>query len=164
MQLQPYNVFIEKSFPTFITTSGLRYHVYFYENNSFIEDNPLISGYIWEFGFDFEGVCIKGNSNDLRIAPTICLITKTYLAANEDKVLYVIYDSIDNREKARKKLFTRWFRSVNVGGFEKHDFFFESEVMNIYGSIIIHKDHTFKNIVLKQLNNLRSVYSELKNA
>lgn len=136
--LLPYKFYQTKENTYFFDTSqGIKYLISFYTINNFFPDYP---GYVFEFSFSPEN---KRAKNDKRISITIINILKQILEKPENAIVF-IYESSDNKQFARQKLFEKWFNYFG-DGFQKYD----AEIMiddNItyYNSLITSTQNPFK--------------------
>jgi Family of unknown function (DUF6169) len=135
---------------SFQTDNGILYTVDFEDASYYIEGlSPL-----YQFSFypkDFVGSKHKGKM-DVRVRDTILTLLNQFFIDSSRSLIFIC-ESLDSREKARFKLFDNWFKQFADGSLEKYDKEIEVEVTSItvYGSLIIHKDNTDKDLIFQKL-------------
>lgn len=92
-------------------------------------------------------------AEDSRIADTVHKLLSEFFEDDEG-TLIVIYDTIDGRGYARKRKFNRWFEKHNINHVEKWDYEIVDEETSIPNSLLIHKGHPFKEVIIKAYEKL----------
>lgn len=115
---------------------------------------PEIARHIFMFNIDV----IKGNPDesvsDDRIGITVLQVISSFFQKSQNVALYVC-DSMDNRQLSRKRKFDIWFWKYNDGSLIKEDDIAIIEGVEIYNSMILHKQNEhLREIILayKELN------------
>ncbi|MCF6365291.1 MAG: DUF6169 family protein [Bacteroidales bacterium] len=152
----PYKIFFEDEEYFFNTNSGIKYILYFKDVNyfgiSYLDKN------ISEFIFNPETG--KGR-NDKNIRLTVFSIIKSFFSKNTDNVLFYIADNSDNKHKARKRLFNKWFKENNLK-LEKFDFQLKDGDIIYYGSLILSENNTYYSEYKSEINKTLMAFKNAK--
>lgn len=138
---------------TFQTENGVSYTVDFEDASYYIEGlSPL-----YQFSFypkDFVGSKQKSKM-DVRVRDTILTLLNEFFDDSSRSLLFIC-ESLDSRGKARFKLFDNWFKQFAGNALEKYDKEIEVEVTStiVYGSLIIHKNNTDKDLIFQKLEEI----------
>jgi len=92
--------------------------------------------------------------SDERIGLTILEVFNSFFQKSQNGAVYVC-DSLDDRQRSRKRKFDRWFWKYNDGSLLKEDDIAVIEGTEIYNSLILHKQNKFLTeiiIAYKELN------------
>jgi hypothetical protein len=138
----------------FVTDRGIRYTVYFLDYSSMFADYPGIGYQIFTFNIDVLTGNPNETSSDERIGLTILEVFNSFFQKSQNVAVYVC-DSLDDRQRSRKRKFDRWFWKYNDGSLLKEDDIAVIEGTEIYNSLILHKQNEFLNeiiIAYKELN------------
>jgi hypothetical protein len=132
--LIPYEYYVdeEKQVIVFVTTAGTRYEIELKTTGEvYFGHYPLLKSKCYEFSLNIA----KGNINkkDLRIRLTVVEIIRQFLL--HGNLIICIYDSTDNKQKVRYKLFNSWF-NLYGSEFEKQDILFQYEMTDYYLSLL----------------------------
>jgi hypothetical protein len=138
----------------FVTDYRVRYSIYFIDYGAMFFAYPEIAEQIYMFNIDV----IQGNpvdsASDDRIGLTVLQVFQLFFQRTENVVVYVC-DTLDDRHLARKRKFDSWFWRYNDGSLIKEDDIAIVEGVEIYNSLIIHKNNQhLREIVIayKELN------------
>ena len=123
----------------FETDNGLRYRAYFIAF-------PATFYTLYSFSFEKEE---GAGAYDPRVKDTIVTVLHDFFDA-ENYVLGYTCDVTDGHERARKRLFDRWFAQENDGSLRKIDF----QTDNIYVSLIVNKDYFAIDEAVQDINQL----------
>lgn len=115
---------------SFTTIWGITYSAYFVKVPT-EDDLPL-------FSFSFEKVGEEHSVYDPKVKSTICSILEDFFEKEVNAMLFVC-EQIDGREKARFKLFDKWYNDYKER-FDRIDYCSE----NIYSSVIMDKGNPLK--------------------
>ncbi|MEO6281800.1 MAG: DUF6169 family protein [Dyadobacter sp.] len=98
----------------FKTDSGAFYSCYFLNGSGYFDDYPLIKGDILTFGLRrisrSEGFFV--DKHDARIKETVIHILAQTFEANPERSLFVMYETMDGRQRNRKITFARWYNEA----------------------------------------------------
>lgn len=115
--------------------------------------HPEIANNIYMFNIDV----LNGNPDftisDERIGLTILEVFNHFFSTRQNVAVYVC-DSLDDRQLARKRKFDIWFWKFNDGSLIKEDDIAIVEGVEIYNSMILHKQN-------KHLAEIIIAYKEL---
>ena len=115
---------------SFTTIRGITYSAYSVKVPT-EDDLPL-------FSFSFEKVGEEHSVYDPKVKSTICSILEDFFEKEVNAMLFVC-EQIDGREKARFKLFDKWYNDYKER-FDRIDYCSE----NIYSSVIMDKGNPLK--------------------
>lgn len=135
----------------FTTDQSLKYLVYFREKPGYFYLFPDVEEYIYDFGFEVAIPINQPMRLDKKISNTISAIVHQFLQNNE-RALYFICHSEDKKHLSRRRLFANWYKTLNVGLIEMHDFSMIDEDNSIYGSIMFQNDCPHKERILEVFN------------
>jgi hypothetical protein len=131
----------------FSTSNGLHYEVQTtLVGDIYFSNFPAAQSNSYEFCFDIKGEPPQKLKYDKRIALTIIEIVRAIL--NKGSVIIFVCDSLDNRQKSRHTLFTKWFASYGED-FEKYDVSIEDDSTIHYVSLLF--DPKQQNISISQV-------------
>ena len=138
----------------FVTSIGIRYSIYFLDYSAMFTTYPNMASPVYMFNIDV----IDGNPDeaiaDERIGLTVLHVFKLFFQKVHNVAVYVC-DTLDDRHLARKRKFDSWFWKYNDGSLIKEDDLAVVEGVEIYNSLIVHKNnHNLNAIILafKELN------------
>lgn len=138
----------------FITETGIRYKVYFLDYSFMFSEYADISSPVYSFNID----TIEGDPDnslaDERVGLTISKILNLFFDKINNVIVYVC-DSLDERQYARKRKFDLWFYLYNDGSLIKEDGLAVIDGVEIYNSMLLHKQNSqLTQIILafKELN------------
>ena len=123
----------------FTTDQGTVYNATFFDYDYLFPEHPEFAKDIFSFTLDI----VKGDSNqylDERIGETVVAIFQNFFSHRQNVVIYVC-DSSDARHLARKKKFDLWFWKYNDGFILKVDGLAVVADMEIYNSLLLHKQN-----------------------
>ncbi|TAG57133.1 MAG: hypothetical protein EAZ27_03395 [Cytophagales bacterium] len=115
---------------------------------------PHISKYIYSFDLSLVGEH-KKTPLDPRIGITVAYILGDFFQNEENAIIYVC-ESLDNRQKARKRKFDEWFNKYKGKKILQINMTAYIEGLEILNSLILHVNNpNFKEIVVAfaELNN-----------
>jgi hypothetical protein len=137
----------------FISDQGIKYLVYFVNYNSLFSDYPQIADRIFNFNVDVVEGDPETSKDDERVGVTIVEVLKHFFGEVRNAVIYVC-DSSDNRHDARRRKFDLWFWKFDDGSIQKRDGLAILGGVEIYNSILVHKDND-------RLEDILTAYEEL---
>ena len=105
---------VEKFDYTFISRDGIKYRVFFSPLQEFY---PLLPN---TYSFSIEPEDRRPHPLDRRIAVTVVSILERFFE-NDENAMIMICDTLDGKERKRRKLFDRWFKMFNNGRLIKMD-------------------------------------------
>ncbi|WP_366839267.1 DUF6169 family protein [Chitinophaga sp.] len=156
----PYNLSeLQAGIYEFTTDQQVVYHVYFGDGKSYFQDYPEFSDDVLTFGFDR----IKTSNykpHDIRIRITITDVFTSLIIGNQDRVLFFVCDSADQRGAARMRIFEYWYRSQKCNYLEKYNESIHTQDMDIHCSIILHSNNTLKDYIISSFRNLSKATAE----
>lgn len=115
----------------FIAQSGVVYTAYFIDiSESFGAD------LVYTFSFDATGKAVK----DDRVRCTIVKILSDFFRLKQNSLI-VVCETADHKEKARFKLFQKWYDLTNVRNIEKVDIELDLVDYNVRSSLLISQNH-----------------------
>lgn len=113
--LNPFEISeVEKFDYTFVSRDGIKYRVFF---------SPLQEYYpqlLNTYSFSIEPEDRTPHPLDRRIAATVVTILERFFETDENAMIMVC-DTLDGKERKRRKLFDRWFKMFNNGRLIKMD-------------------------------------------
>ena len=125
----------------FVTDQGVIYNATFFDYNTSLPGYPELAEAIYSFTLD---IILEINDTPLRpderLGETIVAIFMKFFNSRQNVVVYVC-DSSDDRHLARKRKFDFWFWKYNDGTILKVDSLAVIEDMEIYNSVLVHKDN-----------------------
>ncbi len=151
--MQPYKVIrVKDNYHEFTTRAGIKYACYFLSYAGFFDEYQEIAGNV--YGFNVQQIS-KGKkiTVDSRIGYTIVSIVKAFLSELINAVIYVC-DNADSRELMRKRKFDTWFKQYDDGSIIKIDGHIVYGDLDIYNSILIHKENQKKNRFIEAFTEL----------
>ena len=132
---------------TFISRDGIRYRAFF----SPLEDiYPQLPN---TYSFSIEPEKKEPHPMDRRIAITVAEILKRFFRQKENAMI-MICDSVDGKERKRRKLFDRWYDVLNDGNLIKMDATGRIEEYEIFLSIYFTKTNPNKDQLKKAFTDL----------
>ncbi len=153
----PYKIFYEEGEYYFFTSSGIKYILYFkdvsYFGISYLDQNIL------EFGFKPE---YERGRNDKNIRLTVFSFIEHYFLKNKNNVLFFITDSLDNKQKARKRLFDKWINESKNIKLLKYDINLKTEDMVYYGSLILSENNIYRQEYEQRINETLEIFKNGK--
>lgn len=138
----------------FVTDQAVTYSVYFLNYSVLFSNYPKFAEHIFTFNIDVINGNPDENQLDERIGLTIVYIFQVFFHSFQNVAIYVC-DNLDDRHLARKKKFDNWFWRFNDGSLIKQENLAVVEGVEIYNSMIVHKENpNLKEIILafKELN------------
>lgn len=147
--LLPYNIdYTDNLNGIFTTDFGLTYSIEFFDY-SMMFPKEFKNRNLFSFNF----FCINKNQyeslpKDERVKLTIFACLATFFEDLEN-VAITICESLDNKEVGRYKLFNKWFLELKDTTIEKYDCIATTEDIEIYNSLLIHKDNPYKKEIIK---------------
>jgi hypothetical protein len=139
----------------FVTDQGIEYLAYFMEYGEHFVEYPELAPFIYTFDIEVRGGDADEVVEDERIGETVWSIFQNFFAGVQNAVIYVC-DNLDGRHRARKKKFDWWFFKYNDGTIIKENGLISQDDMEIFNSLLVHKDHTHLREIInafKELNN-----------
>ena len=133
----------------FISRDGIKYHATFYPM-SYIY--PQLKN---TFSFSIEPEDNTPHPLDTKIAATIVEILKRFFLNNQNAMIMVC-DSLDGKERKRRKLFDRWYEHFASDNILKYDASAPLEEYQLYLSIYFTKDNPNKEELLRAFRDLLS--------
>ena len=155
----PYNIDKKGKGYYFTTDSNVSYFAYFEVYDYYFSNYPLISHYIYTFNFEVESLNEnkrRPKDTNGRVRDTISTLLEAFFQDNE-KALIIICDSADGKHKGRKMIFDDWF-NTNAGNLhlEKRDGYNASNGMEVYSSLILNRNHLFKDDLVEAYEQVRT--------
>lgn len=138
----------------FVTDQGIRYVIYFLDYGFMFSDYPEIARQVFMFNMDVLDGDPDESKSDERIGLTILHVFNLFFQKSQNVAVYVC-DSMDNRQLSRKRKFDIWFWKYNDGSLIKEDDIAIIEGIEIYNSMILHKENKYLReiiIAYKELN------------
>lgn len=124
----------------FVTNEGIKYHIYFLDYSFMFTEYTHIKCPVYSFNID----AIEGNPaetiGDNLVGATISNVLNLFFKRVNNVAVYVC-DSLDQRQFARKRKFDIWFYLYSNGTIVKEDGLTIIEGVEIYNSILIHKNN-----------------------
>jgi len=157
--LHPYPLEITDIGYSFVTDQGLRYLLYFLEDTSLFKEFPLLNGNAFWFNIDN----IEGSHDtaveDERVAVTVFEVLFKFFAQQENVAIFVC-DSVDGRQRARKRKFDQWFFKLNNGSLIKENGNVLSAELEYYSGMILHRNNPHLSMFLEAF---RDLHTEMNN-
>lgn len=157
--LLPYNYFTQGDHYTFTTDLNLTYKVTFNDLSDNLNTNGNYN--VIEFAF----FCVDKVTKfkyDARISITLLDLLRKFLEKNQDVLLFVC-DANDGKARCRKITFNKWIKEdkgiTNIA--TKHDASFGDQGI-YYCSLIVGKDHPFRDIIVSDFLNGDLFWKEYK--
>ena len=139
----------------FVTDQGIRYAIYFLDYSHMFDAYPEISNYVYTFNIDVVEGDTKKAFTDERISTTVAEVVRLFFEQIENVIVYVC-DNLDNRQMARKRKFDIWFWQNNDGSIIKEDELTFVEGVEIYNSLLVHKNNKNSGQILAAFRELNS--------
>ncbi len=139
----------------FLTDQEIRYSVYFIDYSYLFTDYPVIAPYIFSFNIEVLSGDPDAVPLDDRVGATIWSVFQIFFTKRNNAALYVC-DSVDDRQRARKRKFDIWFWKYNDGDIFKEDGSVEAEQQEIYNAILLHKDNENLQEIVNAFRDLNS--------
>lgn len=149
----PFTKLSELSFE-FNTSYGITYIAYFL-SYGYMFDDPEFSDSVFTFNLDLKDGDADDAATDERVGLTIVEIFRAFFETKQNVVIYIC-ESADNRHLARKRKFDFWFWKFNDGSIVKEDGIAVIEDVEIYNSLLIHKDNYYLNTIIDAFRQLNS--------
>lgn len=124
----------------FRTDHGTVYHAYFIAYGELFSAYPEFAENVYSFNLEVAVPEIDTQPADNKIAQTIVAIFLYFFNSRKNVAIYIC-DSSDEKHLARKRKFDFWFWRYNNGSILKEDGLAVIADMEIYNSIIIHKQN-----------------------
>ena len=105
---------VEKFDYTFVSRDGINYRVFFSPLQDYYPELPNT------YSFSIEPEDRTPHPFDRRIAMTVVAILERFFQ-NDENAMIMICDTLDGKERKRRKLFDRWFKMFNNGRLIKMD-------------------------------------------
>lgn len=138
----------------FTTDQGINYFIYFLDYSAMFLEYPEIANSIYMFNIDVVEGDPELATTDERIGITILEVFNLFFMNRQNVAVYVC-DSLDDRQLARKRKFDMWFWKYNDGSLLKEDDIAVVEGVEIYNSMILHKQNKLLTEIIlafKELN------------
>lgn len=133
------------------------------DDQHYFWDYPEFSGDILTLGLSIVENPLPAIPCDHRVSATVCSIITTALQAAPEKILFFVCDSIDAKQRARMRMFNRWYRNSKNLHLEKHNTSILSPDMELYASIMLHSHHPQKDHIIHSFYHLsRNTAEKLK--
>lgn len=155
--LQPYPLEIANNGYGFVTDQGLRYLLYFLEDTSLFKEYQLLSGKAFWFNIDNIEGSHDNAIEDERVAVTVFEVLFKFFAQQENAAIFVC-DSLDGRQRARKRKFDQWFFKFNDGNLIKENGTVLSGELAYYSGMILHRNNPH---LSKFLEAFRDLHTEM---
>ncbi len=130
----------------FSTENGIEYIVYFTNSiaESFKPQFPNLASEIFDFGFEplnklDKEIQLK-SKHDPRIKDTIINVVATFFKENQKALIYTC-STLEGKQKARSRLFNRWFNDTEKYGILKFNSEIKAFDFSFYQSLLIQKDN-----------------------
>jgi hypothetical protein len=124
----------------FTTYQQIKYSIYFIDYGFMFSDYPAIAGNIFSFNIEV----IAGNETeaavDERIGITVVETFRLFFEKMSNVAVYVC-DSLDERQRARKRKFDLWFWKYSDGTILKEDGIAIVEEVEILNALLVHKQN-----------------------
>lgn len=136
----------------FVTNSGTIYNATFFDYDYLFPEFPEFAKTIYSFTLDI----VKGDGEHLldeRIGLTVVEIFRNFFKEHQNVMIYVC-DSSDDRHFARKKKFDFWFWKYNDGSILKVDSIAVIENVEIYNSLLVHKQNKHVDRIIEAFRSL----------
>ena len=117
-----------------------RYKAYFISYSYLFPDNPEFAKDIFSFNLEIIAGDIEYQTTDEIIGQTVANIFQHFFNSKSNVAVYIC-DSSDDRHLARKRKFDFWFWKYNDGSILKEDGLAVISGMEIYNSILLHKQN-----------------------
>lgn len=118
----------------FVTDSGVEYSAYFICMNSY--GNMLNNTYM----FNFERLHNIKTKSDPKIKHTICSILLSFFSNHNNAIIYIC-DSSDEREEMRNRVFSRWYKDMEIVNVERFNISTKTDYYKVFASLFICKDN-----------------------
>ncbi len=155
----PYNFKKQGNDYRFDTDKGLFYSVKFLDGSFYFVSLPA---YVPVFEMSITTVSLGDHLSpprDPRIEATIVEIFRHFFQEHENSIIYIC-DNLDQKQAARHRKFDMWFRAHTEKGLEKFDTHFIIESLEIYASLILHTDNSYKDELVKVFLNQANEYDK----
>ena len=133
----------------FINRDGIRYHATFYPVSDFYPQHPNT------YSFSIEPEDRKAHPIDSKIATTIVEILRRFFSHNQNAMIMVC-DSLDGKERKRRKLFDRWYDHFADDNILKYDASAPLDEYQLYLSIYFTRTNPNKEQLLRAFRDLLS--------
>jgi hypothetical protein len=124
----------------FTTDQEISYVIYFLDYSAMFSEYPELAANIYMFNIDVTEGGPDLTIADNRIGVTILDVFNIFFKSRHNVAVYVC-DSLDDRQLARKRKFDIWFWKYNDGSLIKEDDVAVVEGVEIYNSMILHKQN-----------------------
>ena len=135
---------------TFYTDNNIGYYIYF--TSYAFRDEEGRNFYVPSFNFDCIDPTVR-TPRDEKVKNTILQFIHEYFEDNPNITMLYVCDSSDHR--ARQRIFGKWFKeyeAIHPNLFEKHEFFQQTELLNIYAAFIIRSDNPLRDYYVSAFN------------
>ena len=137
----------------FITTQGTVYKAYFIAYAYLFSDYPEFAKDIYSFNLEIVTEGLPNQIPDDKIGQTVAVIFQHFLNSRHNVAVYIC-DSSDDRHLARKRKFDFWFWKYDDGSILKEDGLAVIAGMEIYNSILLHKQNPFADKIIAAFKTL----------
>lgn len=145
----------------FTTQSGIAYFATFLSSSHF-SAFPALDSLLYEFSFDFMGTGNPPVRHDPKVGNTVVALAFRFLKQFPDGVLMFVCDPTDARNRQRKILFSKWFRTHGQAEFEKLDVKVVDESHHYYASLIFRQNHPYAAEIVAAVEGTRDLYQSFK--
>jgi len=138
-------------------TPDYHYITYFTDSETALFKNVQLDSLIVIFGFDTRPEVksmskINGHVSrkffDERIQATILLIIQKFFDANPHSILAIVCSTKDDRQRQRKIVFSKWYKSIKMDTIVKTDLNYE----NVHLSYLYRKGHPFESMLKEEID------------
>jgi len=137
----------------FTTDGAITYKAYFSDASLMFEEFPEFANCIYTFNLDVAEGRVTEKAVDVRIAMTVNAIFREFFINKQNAVIYIC-DISDDRETVRKRKFDLWFWKFNDGTLLKEDGLAVISDNLVYNSLIIHKENTYLEAIVREFHSL----------
>ena len=133
----------------FVSDAGDTYSIYFSDGSGYfpgmaVAEHALMLGFTRLRAGEWPAY-------DSRIAATVMAVVERALLTDERRVITYVCDHADNRQKARHRLFARWFESHSEGRFVRKPL---GESVGLYAALLFSKNNPFAQDLIENLPSL----------
>lgn len=117
----------------FVTRNGTKYHVGFHPDTFFLNEGA--------YHFFIERAHDDNTSTDPHVFEVVSLIIEEFFKNNTNVMLYIC-DPSDNRQKARSRLYRRWYETYeHRESYTLADAAIDMGKTTVYAGMLVRKDH-----------------------
>lgn len=144
---------------SFTTSKGCIYECYFTAYGVYFSDYPAIASKVFGFNLELKYQPPGPTGLDNRIANTVALIIKSFLAEKVNAVVYIC-DNSDGREKVRFHKFTNWFSKNDDGTIIQLKGVIKVGKKYILNAMLLHVDNKQKNLFIEAYEIISGFYTK----